>query len=293
MNTKKTQDKIDIELSRTYFGTAVKKTGSGPVQKDTGVKKKGKTGKNPSRRRFPPKIIITSLAIIACFVFAAIYFFSHNRLVLTVNVDIKPLSGGKKYAKELQKPDPLTTPGVAAKKSVIKNEKILYDFEKDENGWEIPLWAADKPDYVATSLKKTDTAASNGTGSIEIYADFTGGNWSAALAEIQQYLDLNDYERISADIYLPPDAPKGLRAKLILTIGDNWQFVEMARGIRLDAGQWTTVTADLSPGSTDWRRTRIDNEFRQDIRKIAIRIESNKTAYSGPFYVDDIRVTEK
>jgi hypothetical protein len=35
----------------------------------------------------------------------------------------------------------------------------------------------------------------------------------------------------------------------------------------------------------------VTEAFRQDIRKIDIRVESNnKPAYSGPFYIDNIRV---
>jgi hypothetical protein len=40
----------------------------------------------------------------------------------------------------------------------------------------------------------------------------------------------------------------------------------------------------------DWKRTKVDKEFKADVRKVAVRIESNKTPYTGPIYIDDIRV---
>ncbi|HPN73549.1 MAG TPA: hypothetical protein PKZ41_06080, partial [Candidatus Omnitrophota bacterium] len=75
------------------------------------------------------------------------------------------------------------------------------------------------------------------------------------------------------------------------TVGDNWQWVEMSRSYDLKPGEWVTVEADIAPGSIDWRRVEVGEAFRQDIRKIDIRVESNnKPAYSGPFYIDNVRV---
>ena len=60
---------------------------------------------------------------------------------------------------------------------------------------------------------------------------------------------------------------------------------------RLVAGKWITVKADLMPGSKDWKTTKVDEEFRSSIRKVGIRVESDKKpAYSGAFYIDNVRV---
>ena len=65
----------------------------------------------------------------------------------------------------------------------------------------------------------------------------------------------------------------------------------MSRGVRLIPGEWTTITASISEESRDWKRTTVDETFKADVRKIAIRIESNgKPAYSGPIYIDNIIV---
>ncbi|MGD2278975.1 MAG: hypothetical protein PVH45_02625 [Candidatus Omnitrophota bacterium] len=172
------------------------------------------------------------------------------------------------------------------------NLKTLYDFETDEGGWEIPAWELEKTDHVARSLERTDDIAANGAGSLKLDVEFPGGGWTAALIEVQQYLDLADYDTIRADIYVPPSCPEGLRCKLILTVGESWKFIEMSRSARLVPGEWTTIRASIADGSNDWRRVIVDEHFKSDIRKIAIRIESNrKPVYSGPVYIDNIRVT--
>ena len=125
---------------------------------------------------------------------------------------------------------------------------------------------------------------------MKIVSDFPGDTWTASLVEIQQYLDLSPFRAISVDVYLPPEAPAGLKAKLILTVGSNWKFVEMNRSVPLIPGEWTKISASIEPGSYDWKRVVPDESFGQDVRKIAIRVESNKPKYSGPIYVDNVRM---
>jgi len=172
----------------------------------------------------------------------------------------------------------------------ITEERTFYSFESDLNGWEIPMWTQGKTEYVATDVEVSSDVATEGTSSMKAAVGFPGGIWAAGLIEIEHYINLSHYRVISADIYLPPDAPEGLKAKLILTVGNNWKFVEMSRSIPLIPGEWSTITANIEPGSYDWKRVVPDEEFAADVRKIAIRIESNrKPAYSGPVYIDNIR----
>lgn len=187
-------------------------------------------------------------------------------------------------AVEKEAPVPSTAP--------ITEERTFYDFETaDLNGWEVPMWAVDKTDYVAKSVALSNEVAASGEGSMEVITEFPGGMWSAALVEIQQYLDLSKYRVIKADIYLPEGAPVGLKAKIILTVGDNWKFVEMSGSTPLIPGEWVTVTGNIEPGSYDWKRVVPDEKFAQDVRKIAIRVESNRTPiYAGPIFIDNIRV---
>ena len=92
------------------------------------------------------------------------------------------------------------------------------------------------------------------------------------------------------DVTLPPEAPAGLKAKLILTVGEEWEWTEMRRSIQLSPGQTTTITANLAAGSEDWKRTEVTDSFRKDVRKLAIRLESNKPAFSGTFTIDNVRL---
>ncbi|MFC1480060.1 glycan-binding surface protein [Candidatus Omnitrophota bacterium] len=191
--------------------------------------------------------------------------------------------GTESVAKTQTAPVPSTAP--------ITQEKIFYDFElADLDGWEIPIWAVPKPEYVAKEVVISDEAVSSGNTSMKVTADFPGATWTAALVEIQQFLNLSAYRVIRVDVYLPKDAPVGLKAKLILTVGNNWKFVEMSRSVPLIPGEWVTITANIEPGSYDWKRIVPDETFSEDVRKIAIRIESNnKPAYTGSVYVDNVR----
>jgi len=172
-----------------------------------------------------------------------------------------------------------------------QQETILFSFEDGLEGWEIPDWAYEKPDHVQKEIDVSNKYAKVGNNSLEIDTEFPGGRWTGAIIEIMQYFDWTDYSKIACDIYLPEDAPLGLRAKMILTVGDSWKWVEQSRSYALKPGQWVTISADLNPGSIDWRRVEVDDAFRADVRKIDIRVDSNnRPAYTGPIYVDNIRV---
>lgn len=169
--------------------------------------------------------------------------------------------------------------------------RVLYNFETGVEGWEIPDWAYEQDDYVGESLDVSDEFAAQGKSSLKMVVDFTGGSWRGAVAEVMEYLDWTPYGTLSVDVLVPPDAPVGLRAKLILTVGDDWKWTEMSKSVKLEPGKWVTISANLLPGSMDWKRTNPTDEFRADVRKIDVRVESNrKPIYKGPVYIDNIRV---
>ena len=173
-------------------------------------------------------------------------------------------------------------------------DKVLFNFEKDTQGWEIPDWALEQQDHVAKSIDIAKGVAKDGGNCLKIVADFPGKAWTAALIENSEYFDWKAYKEVAVDFYIPKEAPAGLKAKIILTVGDNWKFTEMSRSIALKPGEWITISANILPGSEDWKKTVVDDAFRSDVRKIALRIESNKQpVYSGPIYVDDFRVVKQ
>ena len=169
--------------------------------------------------------------------------------------------------------------------------KVIFGFEEDIPTWEIPDWCFEKEDYVGESIAVSKKYVNEGESSLELMVDFPGKKWTAAYAEIQEYFDWTAYKKILADVYIPEDASLGLKAKIILTVGDDWTWTEMSRLSRLMPGEWTTITASLTAESTDWRGTEVTDEFRADVRKLGIRIEANmRPIYSGPIYIDNVRL---
>lgn len=173
-------------------------------------------------------------------------------------------------------------------------EITLYTFEKDPQGWEIPDWALAKKDHVAKQLGVSEFHASEGKYALEVDVVFSGlPGWEGAYVErIADVTDWSPFGFISVDIFLPGNAPRGLRAKIILTVSDKWIWTEMNRSIPLTPGEWTVIRADFTPESMAWRRF-IDENFRADVKKIGIRIESNgKVEYKGPIYIDNLKLTD-
>lgn len=168
--------------------------------------------------------------------------------------------------------------------------EVIFGFEDGTMGWRIPDWALEKEDHIAKEISQSQDWASQGKNSLAVSSEFLANKWSGSYVEIEEYYDWSPYSKISVDIYLPKEAPVGLKAKFILTVGEEWKWTEMSKTMPLTAGQVTTVTADLKPGSKDWKNTVVDDNFRKDIRKLGIRVESNKNPYKGKLYIDNIRL---
>ncbi len=178
--------------------------------------------------------------------------------------------------------------------SARAEEKVVFGYEKDAQGWEIPEWALEQEDHVAKSVEVSSDFAKEGAKSLKVVTAFPGKIWSGALVEDFEYFDWTPYKTVLVDVYLPKGAPEGLKGKIILTVGENWKFTEMSRSVPLIPDQWTTISANLIPGSEDWKKTVVDDEFRKDVRKVAIRVESNKKPeYAGPIYIDNFRLEAK
>jgi len=178
--------------------------------------------------------------------------------------------------------------------SVFSRELVLYTFEKDPQGWEIPDWAHAKKDYAAKQIGISEFNASEGRYALEVETEFSGqAQWEGAYVErLIDVTDWSPFNYLSVDLFLPKDAPQGLRARLIVTTGQEWKWTEMNKSIPLPPGEWVEIKADLTPNSMNWRRFLTDS-FRSDIRKLGIRIESNgKISYKGPVYIDNVRLSE-
>lgn len=177
---------------------------------------------------------------------------------------------------------------------VFSREILLYSFEKDPEGWEIPEWAFGKKDHVAKEVGVTEFQASSGKYALEIGVDFQNvRSWQGAYVErIVDVTDWSQFNYLSADIFLPKDAPPGLRGRIILSVGEDWKWTEMNKAVLLIPGEWNIIKTDLTPNSMNWRRFVTDG-FRGDVRKIGIRIESNGNVnYKGSVYIDNIKLSD-
>ena len=172
-------------------------------------------------------------------------------------------------------------------------EVVIYGFESGTEGWEIPDWAKASADYMASRFEISRDVVKEGRQALAIDVNFPGGRWTGAYVEREpEVTDWTPFSRLLADVYLPPDAPTGLEARLILTVGEQWQWTEMNRALPLPPGVWTTIAVDLTPKSLDWKFFP-DEQFRGLVRKVGVRLESNGSpAYRGVFVLDNIRLTD-
>jgi len=170
-------------------------------------------------------------------------------------------------------------------------ELVIFDFEQDLQDWDIPDWARESQDYVGKVVSPSQEVASHGAGSLQLLADFPGEVWRGAYVEVFMYVtDWSPFGSMAVDLHLPASAPRGLQARFVLTVGEKWTWTEMNRALPLEPGKWTTITANLKPGSLDWKFFP-DEAFRKDVRKVGLRIESDrKPVYSGPIYIDKLRL---
>jgi len=151
-----------------------------------------------------------------------------------------------------------------------------------------------KKDNASRQIGISEFHSSDGKYSLEIDTEFTDGlSWQGAYAErLIDVTDWSPFRYLSMDILLPKDAPRGLKARIILTVGESWKWSEANKAITLTPGEWAVVKVDLTPDGLAWRRF-IDDSFRSDVKKLGVRIESNgKIAYKGPIYIDNVKLSD-
>lgn len=184
------------------------------------------------------------------------------------------------------------TAAATVTKSEVPAVKVLADFEKGLGGWVIPDWQKPKADNATVSVALYDDPE-NGIKAIDMSAKFLEGQWSGAYVEIEKqegdYLSFMDYNTLLCDVYLPERAPADIRGEFILTVGPDWTWTEMREALPIKAGNWYTIKVDVSPASVAWK-TRLTDDIRGDVRKLGIRISSDGIPYTGPVYIDNVRL---
>ncbi|MFH1784648.1 MAG: hypothetical protein ABH868_07170, partial [bacterium] len=122
-----------------------------------------------------------------------------------VESDRKPTYKGSLYIDKVR----LSVLSADKMKEVVRKEpleeEIIFEFNNDTEAWKIPGWALEKKDYVGKQV-----ILSEKKDSLEVKADFPGGNWTAAYIEHEKYFDWSDYSDIAVDIFIPENTPAGL-----------------------------------------------------------------------------------
>lgn len=172
-------------------------------------------------------------------------------------------------------------------------EIVIYGFEETAQGWAIPDWAKASNDYVSRDAMVSTTRAEEGQSALELRVSFPGDRWTGAYVEREvEVTDWSRFGQLSVSLYVPADAPEELIGRLILTVGEDWTWTEMNHGVPLQPGAWTGITANLKPGSLDWKFFP-EESFRKDVRKLGVRVESDKRpVYTGSVFVDNVRLAE-
>lgn len=207
----------------------------------------------------------------------------------------RQLSAGKKTARFLSALIfSLMLTAVLSAVSVRAAEILIFGFEQGMEGWIVPDWEKTSADYSLEECLVSQEHAGEGSRALELRVSFSGDRWVGAYVERQtEVTDWTPFGRLSADVYLPEEAPKGLTGKIILSVGDKWEWTEMNRSVDLAPGKWNTISVNLKPGSMDWKFFP-DDRFRSSVRKIGVRVESNKgPVYRGSVFVDNVRLSEE
>lgn len=171
----------------------------------------------------------------------------------------------------------------------------LYDFETDIQDWYIPEWCFKKDDNAAVMVSVSKEKASTGQLSLKLGCKFLPLVYSQAYTEVSKkdgFYDLTGYKDIKADVFVPKEATKKFKGELVLTIlteDEEWEWTEVRKPISLVNGEWTMVSANIHVESTDWKQ-QITKEKRSRVKRIGVRVSTYDNTYTGPVYIDNIRL---
>ena len=149
----------------------------------------------------------------------------------------------------------------------------LHSFESDEEGFVLAdYWSG------GSGIAITDADASDGSQSVAITVSFNGTEWQEAGIYLQPGgLDWSGYNEFAVDVFVPEGATDQL-AQIFIKTGDDWTWANTP-DIPLLAGEWTTVTADLS--------TMGDMSA---VQEYGIKVGTGATAFEGDILIDNFRL---
>ncbi|MDP8259011.1 MAG: hypothetical protein P9L90_06295, partial [Candidatus Aadella gelida] len=172
--------------------------------------------------------------------------------------------------------------------------QTFYNLPDCLNNWKIPEWSESKSNYSSPILAVDENFSYKGISNFKLNLSFSGDEWNAGIVEANGIFDLTLHKTMEFEVYLPENAPKkGLMVRVAIVSGDDYKWFEMGVPVEIKAGKRTTVRANFKNGNYEWKSAksmrRMSDRIKSDIKKIAIRVESNYARYKGPVYVDNIR----
>ncbi|RKY42506.1 MAG: hypothetical protein DRP85_02510 [Candidatus Makaraimicrobium thalassicum] len=178
--------------------------------------------------------------------------------------------------------------------AACSQQKVIYNCEEYIQSWKIPEWSVGQDDHISPALAIDENFTKEGNASLRLMVAFPGKSWSAGIVETEGFFDLTLHRALLCDLYLPKYAPAGIEARVIIVTGEEYLWLEMDHPVAVTPGRRTTVRANLRRGNHAWKSSegirRMTDEIKASVCKIAIRIESNIVEYTGPVYIDNIRL---
>ncbi len=130
-----------------------------------------------------------------------------------------------------------------------------------------------------TSADASTEMANEGAGSLAATGAFSGTEWQegGVFLTLPEGTDWSSSKLLTLDVYVPEGAGNFI-AQVYAKTGPEWTWANTA-DMPLTAGQWNTLTADLSTlGNTAM------------MHEVGLKIGTSSTAFTGTFFIDNVQL---
>ena len=169
------------------------------------------------------------------------------------------------------------------------NPILLYDFSDGAEDWSMPDW----PD-ANKSPQGQLLACSAIDGTLNIPLSFNKRAKTEGFVNCAPTANWQRFRSVSAEIYVPANAPRGLRGSFFL-MGDGWKWNVPLETLLLEPGQWNRIEAPLNDEGLESYWNVSYGQFVDGLRQVigfGIRITKPDgiEAYQGVFRLDNVIV---
>jgi len=171
----------------------------------------------------------------------------------------------------IQKPVYLGEFGWRAPREVLGNFSLTTETWRVDWGYDISgPQRVETPSYGSNGAIEYNTA-----GTLEKFQTVAGERY------LDSGFDFREYDIITAQVYIPNSAPRGLKASIFTKSGDSWTWDEGSQ-VSLSAGTWTQVSFSAANISAA-----------DQVMSIGIKISNGPKKYTGPIYYDSITASSE